>query len=137
MSRPLCWGCHTQFEPLAFGFSRFDGAGRYVGEVDMDGKPLPLDGWVPTGEAVEPLYTDVQSYMQILATNPVVQTCMTEHFISFATAHSPDELARVDAEHVGQAYLANGGTLSAMVSAVAQSPLFRSILPSPAAGVGP
>jgi hypothetical protein len=133
MGRAQCWGCHRQFEPLAFGFSRFDGAGRYVGETDADAKPLPLDGWVPTGEAPEPKYTDVASYMQILATNPVVQTCMTEHFVSFATARSSDEAARVDAEQVGKQYLANGATLPAMVSAVAQSPLFRTILPQSAA----
>lgn len=129
MTRPVCWSCHTQFEPLAFGFARFDGAGRYVGEIDADGKPLPLDGWVPTGEAVEPQYTDVASYMHILATNPVVQTCMTEHFIDFATARNGDAVGRAEAEHVGERYLANGGTLAAMVSAVVQSQLFRTVLP--------
>lgn len=134
MGRPRCWGCHSQFEPLAFGFSRFDGAGRYVGAMDNAGKPLPLDGIVPTGEAAEPEYTDVASYMRILATNPVVQTCMTEHFIAFATARTSDELARADAEHVGQHYQTNGSTLPAMVAAVADSPLFRTILP-PAAGI--
>jgi hypothetical protein len=133
MGRAQCWGCHRQFEPLAFGFSRFDGAGRYVGETDADAKPLPLDGWVPTGEAPEPEYSDVASYMQILATNSVVQTCMTEHFVSFATARSSDDAARVDAEQVGKQYLANGATLPAMVAAVAQSPLFRTILPQAAA----
>jgi hypothetical protein len=131
-SRPQCWGCHTQFEPLAFGFSRFDGAGRYVGDMDEDGKPLPLDGYVPTEEAVEPAYTDVASYMRILATNPVVQTCMTEHFIVFATARGGSELVRAEAEHVREKYQADGSTLSAMVSAVTESPLFRTILPSPA-----
>jgi len=135
--RPRCWGCHTQFEPLAFGFSRFDGAGRYVGEMDTAGKPLALDGYVPTGEPTEPEYTDVAGYMQILATNPVVQTCMTEHFIAFATARSSDELARADAENVGQRYQAAGSTLPAMVSAVAESPLFRTILaPSSAINAG-
>jgi hypothetical protein len=136
MSRVQCWGCHSQFEPLAFGFSRFDDAGRYIGEMDAAGKPLPLDGWVPTGETNEPKYTDVASYMQILATNPVVQTCMTEHFLAFATARTSDELARAEAEHVGQRYLANGSTLSAMVSAVVESPLFRTILTLPPAAGG-
>lgn len=127
--RNQCWGCHVQFEPLSFGFARFDGAGRYLGEVDADGKPLRLDGWVPTGEPTEPTYTDVASYMQALASDPVVQTCMTEHFISFATARTADDLARGEAEKsVGQEYLANGSTLSAMVSAVAHSSLFRTIL---------
>jgi hypothetical protein len=100
--------------------------------MDEDGKPLPLDGYVPTEEAVEPAYTDVASYMRILATNPVVQTCMTEHFIVFATARGGSELVRAEAEHVREKYQADGSTLSAMVSAVTESPLFRTILPSPA-----
>jgi len=125
MSRSVCWSCHKQFEPLAFGFARFDAAGRYVGETDADGKPLPLDGWVPTGEDEEPQYVDVQSYMQVLATNPVIQTCMTEHFIDFATSRSGDDVGRAEAELVGQEYLANGSTLSAVVSAVVHSPIFR------------
>ena len=137
--RPQCWGCHKQFEPLAFGFSRFDGAGRYVGDQDAGGKPLPLDGWVPTGESSEPPYTDVASYMKVLATNPVVQTCMTEHFIEFATARTSDALARTQAESVSREYLANGSTLPAMVSAVAKSPLFRTVLTSanPSTGTKP
>jgi hypothetical protein len=132
MGRPECWGCHAQFEPLSFGFARFDGAGRYVGEVDADGKPLQLDGWVPTGEATEPQYTDMASYMSGLVDDPVVQTCMTEHFISFATARRSDELARLEAEQsVGKEYQANGSTLDAMVSAVAHSSLFSTILTVP------
>lgn len=133
-SRPVCWSCHRQFEPLAFGFARFDGAGRYVGEMDADGKPLNLDGWVPTGESEEPDYLDVASYMQVLATNPVIQTCMTEHFIDFATSRTGDELGRAEAEIVGAEYQANGSTLAAMVSAVAESQLFRTLMVAPSAG---
>jgi hypothetical protein len=139
-TRPECWGCHTQFEPLAFGFSRFDGAGKYVGDTDAAGKPLPLDGWVPIGsEADSPKYTNVDTYMQILAKEPVIQTCMTEHFIAFATARTSDELARSEADRVGKEYIAAGSTLAAMVSAVSKSQLFRTIvtLPkTPASGTG-
>ncbi len=134
-TRAECWGCHTQFEPFAFGFSRFDGAGRYVGEQDAAGKPLPLDGWVPLpgkAEAASPKYTDFASYMQILADEPVIQTCMTEHFIAFATARTSDDQAKLEAERVGEKYLAGGSTLGAMVSAVVQSQLFRTIVPLPA-----
>jgi hypothetical protein len=128
MMRAECWGCHAQFEPLAFGFSRFDAAGRYVGEVDAAGKPLSLDGWVPTGaEDSSPHYTDVAEYMQILATDSIVQQCMTEHFVSFATAHSTDETTKENARQVGEAYAAGGSTLQAMVGAVAASPLFSQL----------
>lgn len=97
---------------------------------------MPLDGWVPTGETQEPRYTDMASYMRVLATNPVIQTCMTQHFIEFATARSSDLLTRKQAEGVGQEYLAGGSTLSAMVSAVVKSPLFRTVLPSPPSPAG-
>lgn len=131
MTRGECWGCHQQFEPLAFGFSRFDGAGRYVGERDDQDKPLPLDGWVPTQEADEPHYVDVDSYMQILASNSVIQTCMTEHFIDFATSRIGDSKGKEEAVHVGREYIAGGATLTAMVDAVVRSSLFQTIISSP------
>ncbi len=128
MTRAECWGCHSQFEPLAFGFSRFDGAGRYIGDVDPDGKPLLLDGWVPVGsEANSPRYSNFAEYMNILATEPVVQRCMTEHFLSFATARGTDQLAKAHADVVNAEYIAEGSTLEAMVSSVVKTPLFNSI----------
>jgi hypothetical protein len=75
--------------------------------------------------------------MQALASDPLVQTCMTEHFVSFATARSSDELSQTEAEKtIGKEYQANGSTLSAMVSAVAHSALFKTILSVPPAGAG-
>lgn len=125
-TRPECWGCHTQFEPLAFGFSRFDGSGRYVGEVDAAGKPLPLDGWVPVGpEADSPHYTNVGEYMTILQNETVIQECMTQHFISYATSFAPDIFARAAAPAVGAEYVTNGQTLESMIGAVARSEVFQ------------
>ena len=77
MTRPVCWGCHSQFEPMAFGFARFDAAGRYVGAIDVAGKPLPLEGWVPTGASLEPEYADMRA-QQVLATTSGVQYCLTD-----------------------------------------------------------
>lgn len=125
-TRPQCWACHAQFEPFAFGFVRFDGAGRYLGTEDEQGKPLPLDGWVPvTSEALAPHYTNVAEYMQILATEPRVQQCMTEHFLSYATSFSPDSFTRGAAPAVGEEYKTGGQTLEAMVTAVVHSDLFQ------------
>ncbi len=133
MTRPECWGCHTQFEPLAFGFSRYDGAGRYIGETDTEGRPLPLDGWVPvSSQDLSPRYTNIAQYMEILASDELIQTCMTEHFLSFATARTTDNVAKKHAPLVGAQYQQNGSTLSAMVSAVAQSDLFKRLLVQPA-----
>lgn len=128
-TRPECWACHAQFEPFAFGFVRFDGAGRYLGEEDEQGKPLTLDGWVPVApEAQAPHYQDIAEYMQILSTEPRIQECMTEHFLSYATAFSPDAITRAAAPAVGEEYNAGGQTLEAMISAVVHSELFGHLL---------
>lgn len=125
-TRAECWGCHMQFEPFSFGFARFDGAGRYVGDVDTAGKPLPLDGWVPVRtEADAPKYSSVAEYMTILQSEPAIQECMTQHFISYATSFAPDKFARLAAPSVGAQYVADGQTLESMISAVAQSAVFR------------
>jgi hypothetical protein len=128
-TRPECWGCHMQFEPFAFGFARFDGAGRYVGEADAAGKPLPLDGWVPVRtEADAPKYTNVSEYMAILQSEKAIQECMTQHFISYATSFAPDKFARAAAPTVGAQYVAEGQTLGSMISAVVRSDVFRQFL---------
>lgn len=130
-TRPECWGCHSQFEPFALGFSRFDGAGRYIGEVDAQGRPLPLDGWVPLPgrrEADQPRYSSVQEYMTILQNETAIQECMTQHFISYATSYAPDKFAKAAAPTVGAQYVANGKTLESMISAVVQSDVFRQFL---------
>jgi Protein of unknown function (DUF1592)/Protein of unknown function (DUF1588)/Protein of unknown function (DUF1595)/Protein of unknown function (DUF1585)/Protein of unknown function (DUF1587) len=128
-TRVECWSCHTQFEPLAFGFSRLDGAGRYRGEAYEDGDPLTTDGWVPTStEEASPHYANLVEYMDILKQEPTIQNCMTEHFLSYATAYAPDSLTRSQAPTVGEAYIAGGHTLSAMVVAVTQSDVFRKML---------
>jgi hypothetical protein len=74
--------------------------------------------------------------MQVLAKDPTIQTCMTEHFIAFATARSSDEPAKFQAQSVGQEYQTKGSTLQAMVAAVARSQLFRTILPSAPSSAG-
>ncbi len=126
MQRPECWACHTQFEPFAFGFSRFDAAGRYLGELDADGKPLSMEGWVPVAaEASAPHYANFREYMEILASESQVQRCMTEHFLDFATGRSPDALGRAHAELVRAQVPA--ATLPEIVAAIAQSPLFSQL----------
>src|SRR5690606_25819100 len=94
--------------------------------MDPEGRPLPLDGYVPVAsEANSPKYSNIAEYMQILATDESVQTCMTEHFLSFATSRTTDPVAKAHAPDIGAAYQLQGSTLQAMVSAVARSDLFR------------
>ena len=48
---PPGWSCHTQFEPLAFGFARFDGADATSATRTRPASPCRSTARVPTGEA--------------------------------------------------------------------------------------
>jgi hypothetical protein len=137
---PTCWACHSQFEPLAYGFGRFDAAGRYVGEVDAQQRALPIDGWMTDDlardEAARARYANVSELMQLMSESPAIQACITEHFLAFSTGRASSSVEKSFSPRVRVAAQQAGGTLPAMVEAVATSELFRSLAssgPAPAA----
>jgi hypothetical protein len=138
---PACWACHSQFEPLAYGFARFDAAGRYVGETDALGRALPIDGWMTDDldleESVRPRYANVAELMTLLAESETVQACMAEHFVAFATGRASSTIEKDFSFPVHAAQQQAGGTLEAMVESVASSELFRAIASSGPAVVTP
>lgn len=133
-NNPTCWACHSQFEPLAYGFNRFDAAGRYVGEADAQGRALPIDGWMTddlsVDEAARARYTNVAELMQLMSQSSAIQACMAEHFLAFATGRASSAIEKDFSYRVRVAEEQAGGTLPAMVEAVATSELFRALASS-------
>ena len=78
-------------------------------------------------EEARPRYRDVAELMALMADSEAVQTCMAEHFLAFATARASSSLEHAFAEPVHSAQQRSGGTLQAMVEAVATSELFRAL----------
>lgn len=126
-----CWACHAQFEPLAYGFDRFDAAGRYLGAVDSQGRALPIDGWttddLSVEEAARPRYADMAELMALMAESETIQSCMVEHFLALATGRASSEIEHAFAQPVHAALERAGGDLPALVEAVATSELFRAL----------
>ena len=140
-NNPACWACHSQFEPLAYGFGRFDAAGRYVGEVDAQQRTLPIDGWMTDDldqdEAARARYANVSELMQLMSESTAIQACMAEHFLALSTGRASSSIEKSFSYRVRVAEQQAGGTLPAMVEAVATSELFRAIAssgPAPNAG---
>lgn len=80
LMRPECGACHSQFDPLAYGFERFDFRGRFR-EVDDHGNELHVDGWIPASydaRGVEVGYDDYDDYVGMLADHPRVQRCFVQ-----------------------------------------------------------
>lgn len=80
LMRSECGACHSQFDPLAYGFERFDFRGRFR-DSDDHGNELRVDGWIPATYdegGVEVGYGDFDAYVALLADHPRVQRCFVQ-----------------------------------------------------------
>lgn len=118
-----CGGCHSKFEPLAFGLEKFDGIGRYH-EQDEHGNQLRDDGEIlfpGTSAAVE--FQSSEELMNLLAESDRVKQSLTWKVTQFALGRP---LAAEDASAVDQIHrqaTENGGTWHATIEAIVTSDL--------------
>ncbi len=120
-----CGGCHSRFEPLAYGLERFDGLGSYH-KVDRHGNQLREDGEIlfpGTGKPVA--YKSASELMDLLANSDRVSQCLTRKLTQFALGRP---LVAADARSVrqihGQAH-ENGGTYASTITAIVMSDLVQ------------
>ncbi|MFT7640928.1 MAG: hypothetical protein ACI9G1_002672 [Pirellulaceae bacterium] len=120
-----CGGCHSKFEPLAFGLEKFDGLGSYL-EKDHHGNELRDDGTVVIPGVAEPIpYANSAQLMNILAGSDRVRECMTWKVVQFAigrplTASDEPELAKIH-----QAATKLGGTYQDLIAVIVASELVQ------------
>ena len=123
LSDGSCTGCHSKFEPLAFGLEKFDGVGAHH-EADEHGNQLRDDGEILFPGQDEPVtYENSAELMDILAASERVQKGVTRKLIQFAIARP---LVAADAASVDQIHnrgRENGGTYAALMAEVLTSDL--------------
>jgi hypothetical protein len=78
-------------------------------------------------EAARARYSDVAELMSQLAESETVQACLAEHFLALGTGRASSAVEKAFSLPVLEAQRHAGGTLQAMVEAVAESELFRSL----------
>ena len=125
INNATCGGCHSKFEPLAFGLEKFDGIGAYH-DKDEHGNQLRDDGeiLVPgTAESVK--YSSSAELMDFLAKSDRVSQSLTWKITQFALGRPlvAEDAARVDKIHAEAQ--SNGGTWSAVISAIVNSDLVK------------
>lgn len=118
---PVCLSCHTQFEPIAYAFERFDMEGRYT-LTDEEGRDLFSDGNLPPYlERPEIPFDDVPQLFDGLAAADATYRCMVENMMEYATGHSARDA--VDSVLEGQAvFESEGRTFDGLVRSVAENP---------------
>lgn len=118
-----CGGCHSKFEPLAFGLEKFDGIGRYH-EEDEHGNQLRDDGDILfPGASDSVAYSSSEELMNLLAESDRVKESLTWKVTQFALGRplAADDAATVSRIH--QQAQNNGGTWHATITAIVESDL--------------
>lgn len=120
-----CGGCHSRFEPLAFGLEKFDGIGAFS-DKDRFGNPLRDDGEILLPGTEQPVkYETSRQLMEILASSDRVRMGITRKMVQFAISRplaASDEHA---VEQIHQQAQADGGTYQAVMQAIVLSDLVQ------------
>ena len=123
ISNETCGGCHSRFEPLAFGLEVFDGLGSYH-EEDEHGNELREDGQILFPGASEKVnYKSARELMDLMAGSDRVKESITWKLTQFALGRP---LTGADARAVQTIHdtaQKDGGTYQATMMAIVTSEL--------------
>jgi hypothetical protein len=125
LANNACAGCHSKFEPLAFGLEKFDGVGGYH-EKDEHGNALREDGEILFPGAEKPVrYKTTSELMDLLAGSERVRMNMTRKVTQFALGRplvAGDEPLLSQIHAMSQS---TGGTYASVISAIVMSDLVQ------------
>ena len=121
-----CGGCHSKFEPLAFGLEKYDGLGSRH-DRDEHGNPLREDGEISlpgSGKTIH--YRTTEELMDLLAGSERVRETLAWKLAQFALGRP---LLGSDRRILGEIYAAarkNGGSYQDLMTAIVLSDLVTS-----------
>lgn len=118
-----CGGCHTKFEPLAFGLEKFDGIGRYS-DKDEHGNELRDDGEILfPGASHSVTFQSSEELMNLLAKSERVQQSLTWKVTQFALGRPLAAEDAADVEQIHQQAMKKGATWQSTMTAIVTSDL--------------
>jgi hypothetical protein len=120
-----CGGCHSKFEPLAFGLERFDGLGSYF-EKDNHGNRLREDGKILFPGAAKPIvYRTSGELMNHLAASDRVRQSITWKLTQYALGRPLGARDARAVQAIHEAGWQKAGTYANLITAIALSDLFQ------------
>ena len=120
-----CGGCHSKFEPLAFGLEKFDGLGTFR-EQDEHGNKLRDDGEVLFPGDAEPVkYNSSARLMNLLANSDRIRQSITWKMTQFALGRPLVATDAADVAKIHDAAQKNGGTYTSLITAIVMSDLVQ------------
>ena len=126
-----CGGCHSRFEPLAFGLERYNGVGVFQ-TVDQHGNSLRQDGEILfPGDAKSTAYKTSAEMMDLLAGSSRVKECLTRKVTQFLLGRPLDLTDAHGLRKIHEMSQKNGGTYQSLVTAIVLSDLVRTTQTEP------
>jgi hypothetical protein len=120
-----CGGCHSRFEPLAYGLEKLDGAGAYH-EADEHGNALRDDGSIAFAGQDQPTpYASSPELMDLLAGSDRVRRNLTRKVAQFALGRPLVEADEPILARIHQAAWEGGGTYAGLIAAIVLSDLVQ------------
>jgi hypothetical protein len=120
-----CGGCHSRFEPLAYGLERYNGIGAFQ-TVDQHGNQLRQDGEILfPGDAEPTAYQTSAEMMDLLADSDRVKECLTRKVSQFLLGRPLNLTDAASLRRIHEASQKSGGTYQSLVTAIVLSDLVR------------
>lgn len=86
LESPNCQGCHVKMDPIGFGFSSFDGGGRWLDDQDTAGE-------ITSSASAAGTFVGPRELGERLAAAPETRACIERHFLRYTLGktETPDE----------------------------------------------
>jgi hypothetical protein len=123
LANQSCTGCHSKFEPFAFGLEKFDGLGAYS-DKDEHGNKLRDDGTIVFPESDESIsYKNSAELMGILARSERVRKGLTRKLTQFAIGRPLTSTDSEVIDRIHETAQQGGGTYGSLITAIVTSEL--------------
>ncbi|HEY2515454.1 MAG TPA: DUF1592 domain-containing protein [Polyangiaceae bacterium] len=119
-SNPACSGCHTQLDPIGFGFDAFDAVGRLLpGSIDSSGS-------ISNTTATNTTFDGPVDLGQKLAASPDVQACFVTQWLRYGLGIGDSTASAAEAARIVTALGSNSASVQSMLTTLTQAPYFYS-----------
>ncbi|HVX93414.1 MAG TPA: DUF1592 domain-containing protein [Polyangia bacterium] len=107
-----CGPCHTQMDPIGFGFSAFDGLGRYVPTVG--GMPVDVSGNVVSSSELGGNFMGVRELGNKLAQSAKVQACLATQWMRYSFGETETGAMSCQIQSLANRFKQQGYSLKAL-----------------------
>jgi hypothetical protein len=119
---PFCATCHTQLDPIGFGFEHYDGIGHWRDSESG----LPVDGsGLLTGTDVDGPFDGAPALAAQLAASAEVRRCYATEWFRFAYGRGETTADACTLAELAGAFDAAGGDVRSLMVALTQTDAFR------------